>query len=385
MLEELSFEGLFTPLQLGGITLPNRIVFPPMGLEVCEGGIPGEDAARYYARRAKGGAGLVMTEGAYIDHPSSGDNPLLGRFYGDDAYEAWRRVGTAVKAEGSFVFPELWHVGLIYSGPDVLTGKDLAYRPELGQLSPSGYIEPGKKVCDPMSLAEIETVIDAYARGAEKAVELGFDGIEIHAAHGYLPDQFFWKELNHRTDRYGGSPANRGNFAADIVAECKRRMPPGMPIVMRVSQWKMVDFAARWVDSPQELEEMLAPIVDAGVSLFDCSQRRFWEPLFEGSDLNVAGWVKKVTGVPTCTVGSIGLDNDLIASLGEGRTANLDLERLSDLMRRFERGDFDLVAVGRAMIAEPDWPLKVREGAFDQLKPFAIGELDAALTTHIDS
>jgi 2,4-dienoyl-CoA reductase-like NADH-dependent reductase (Old Yellow Enzyme family) len=373
------FSGLFTPFQLGRLTLANRIVFPPMGLEVCEGGVPSDEAADYYARRASGGASLMITEGVYIDHPASGDNPLLGRFHGEDAYAGWRNVATKVHAAGGFTVPELWHVGLIYSGPDILTGEELAFRPQLGQVSPSGYIAPGRQVCEGMTQAEIDEVIAAYGRGAAKAKELGYDGVEIHAAHGYLPDQFFWKALNHRTDRYGGSPRARGRFAAELVAECRRRLDPGMPVILRMSQWKMVDYNAAIADTPQELEELLAPVVEAGVALFDCSQRRFWEPAFEGSDLNLAGWVKKVTGVPTMTVGSIGLDCDLLASLGQGQTAKTNLASLDELVRRFDRGDFDLVGVGRAMIAEPDFPKIIRKGELQKLKPFSTKAMAEAL------
>lgn len=379
------FESLFTPFELGKFTLPNRFVFPPMGLEVCEGGIPGDDAAEYYARRAQGGASLVITEGAYIDHPSSGDNPLLGRFHGEDSDEAWRNVATKVHREGGICVPELWHVGLIPSGPDLLAGKGIVYRPELGQVSPSGYISPGNRVTEGMTQAEIDTVIEAYATSTAKAVELGFDGIELHGAHGYVIDQFLWKELNHRTDRYGGSPRARGQFAAEVVRACREKLQPGMPIIMRMSFWKMADFGARLAETPQELEELLAPMVEAGIELFDCSQRRFWEPTFEdGSDLNLAGWVKKVTGVPTCTIGSIGLELDFIASLSAADSkADLDLSRLDDLMRRFDRGDFDLIAVGRAMIAEPDWPKLIRAGAFDQLKPFSTSLMADPLVAHV--
>ena len=99
--------------------------------------------------------------------------------------------------------------------------------------------------------------------------------------------------------------------------------------------------------------------------------------------MNLAGWVKKVTGVPTCTIGSIGLDLDFLVSLGEGKTAELDLGRLDELMRRFDRGDFDLVAVGRAMIAEPDWPKLVRAGAFGELKPFSTSLMADPLMAHV--
>ncbi|MGE3689871.1 MAG: 12-oxophytodienoate reductase [Novosphingobium sp.] len=378
------FSGLFTPFQLGKFTLPNRFVFPPMGLEVCENGIPGDDAAEYYARRAQGGASLVITEGAYIDHPSSGDNPLLGRIKGEDSWEAWRNVATKVHREGGICFPELWHVGLIPSGPDLLAGKGIVYRPELGQVSPSGYIAPGMKVCDGMTQAQIDEVIRAYAISTAKSVELGFDGIELHGAHGYVIDQFLWKELNHRTDKYGGSPRARGQFAAEVVRACREQLEPGMPLILRTSFWKMADFDARLADTPQELEELFAPMVEAGVDLFDCSQRRFWEPTFDdGSDLNLAGWIKKVTGVPTCTIGSIGLELDFLASLSSAEAvAELDIGRLDDLMRRFDRGDFDLVAVGRAMIAEPDWPKLVQAGRFGELKPFSATLMADPLMAH---
>jgi 2,4-dienoyl-CoA reductase-like NADH-dependent reductase (Old Yellow Enzyme family) len=383
MASPTDFSGLFTPFQLGNLTLPNRIVFPPMGLEACDDGIPSEEGAAYYARRATGGASLVITEGVYIDHISSGDNPLLGRFHGQNAFEGWKNVATKVHAAGGYTVPELWHVGLIYRGPDLMTGGEIKFRPELGQVSPSGFIEPGKQVCEGMTQADIDHVIDCYGKSTDMAKALGYDGIEIHGAHGYLIDQFFWKALNHRTDKYGGSPRARGQFAAEVVAEVKRRLDPGMPVILRISFWKMVDYAAKLADTPQELEELLAPAVEAGVDLFDCSQRRFWEPTYEGSDLNLAGWVKKVTGVPTMTVGSIGLDGDLISSLGEGRTANLNLESLDRLMERFDRGDFDLVGVGRAMIAEPDWPHLVRNGELNKLKPFSTKSLGEALMAHV--
>ncbi|MBU6266394.1 MAG: 12-oxophytodienoate reductase [Sphingomonadales bacterium] len=379
------FSGLFTPFQIGGHTLPNRIVFPPMGLEVCEDGVPSDEAAEYYARRAEGGASLVITEGVYIDHPSSGDNPLLGRWSGQAAFDGWRHVATKVHEKGGLTVPELWHVGLIYRGPDLMTGKDVDFRAELGQVSPSGFIAPGKQVCDGMTEAQIAEVIASYARGTAKAVELGYDGIELHGAHGYLIDQFLWAALNRRSDRYGGSPRARGQFLADIVTACRAELKPGMPLIVRISNWKMVDFAARLAETPGELEELLAPAVDAGVDLFDCSQRRFWEPCFEdGTDLNMAGWVKKVTGVPSCTIGSVGLDSDFFTNLAEGKQSDLNLKTLDELMRRFDRGDFDLVAVGRAMIAEPDWPRLVQAGRLDQLKPFTPKALDEALMEHVE-
>jgi 2,4-dienoyl-CoA reductase-like NADH-dependent reductase (Old Yellow Enzyme family) len=371
--------GLFTPFTVGNLTLPNRIVMPAMGLAACDDGAPDDEHAAYYARRASGGAALVMTEGVYIDHPSSGDNPLLGRFHGEAAIEGWRNVAARVHAAGGYVMPELWHVGLIPLVSDVMAGGEPVYREELGQVSPSGYMAPGRKVTQGMDKAAIDAVIHAYGRGAELAVQLGFDGVEVHGGHGYLVDQFLWSETNQRSDEYGGSPEARGRFGAEVVAEIRRRVGPGFPIVMRVSQWKTIDYDARIATEPAELERLLQPMADAGVDLFDCSQRRFWEPVFAGSDLNWAGWVKKVTGKPTMTVGSIGLDCDMQASLGIGQEAGCNLASLDDLARRFDRGEFDLVGVGRAIIAEPDWAKIVRAGEFDRLKPFSPSVIVTAL------
>lgn len=376
--------GLFVPFSLRGITLDNRIVMPAMGLAVCEDGAPNAEHAAYYARRAQGGAALVMTEGVYIDHVSSGDNPLLGRFHGEHQLEAWRSVANEVHKAGAFVMPELWHVGLIPLVADVLAGGEPQYREELGQVSPSGFIAPGRQVASGMTAADIDTVIDAYGRGASAARELGFDGVEIHGGHGYLIDQFLWPETNKRTDQYGGSPRARGRFAAEVVAECRRRLGDSIPIVMRISQWKTVDYTARIASTPQELEDLLGPMVEAGIDLFDCSQRRFWDAAFGGSDLNLAGWAKKVTGVPTMTIGSVGLDCDMQASLGRGQDARCDLANLDELARRFDRGEFDLVGVGRAMIAEPDWARMVQQGRYQQLKPFSPQAIAGALRPRID-
>jgi 2,4-dienoyl-CoA reductase-like NADH-dependent reductase (Old Yellow Enzyme family) len=321
-----------------------------------------------------------MTEGVYVDHPSSGDNPLLGRFHGEHAIEAWRMVAHKVHAAGGFVMPELWHVGLIPLVADVMAGEAPRYREELGQVSPSGIIAPGRKVAEGMDQAAIDEVIDAYARGADLAMALGYDGVELHGGHGYLIDQFLWHETNRRQDRYGGSHRERGRFAAEVVAEIRRRIGPRVPIVMRISQWKTTDYKARIAETPRELEELLAPMSEAGVDLFDCSQRRFWEPAFaEADDFNLAGWTKRVTGRPTMTIGSVGLDCDMQASLGEGIEAGRNIESLDELARRFDRGEFDLVGVGRAMIAEPDWAKIVRAGDFDRLRPFSPSVVAEAL------
>jgi 2,4-dienoyl-CoA reductase-like NADH-dependent reductase (Old Yellow Enzyme family) len=143
---------------------------------------------------------------------------------------------------------------------------------------------------------------------------------------------------------------------------------PGFPICLRISQWKPQDYMAKLATTPQEMESWLVPLVQAGVDIFHCSQRRFWDSEFDGSDLNFAGWAKKLTGKPTITVGSVGLSGDFIdAFKGESSTPTT----LVELLRRLDRGDFDLVAVGRAEIADAGWARKIHEGRTTELIGFS--------------
>ncbi len=231
-----------------------------------------------------------------------------------------------------------------------------------------------------MTLAEIEWMINAYAQAASDAQHVGFDGIEIHGAHGYLIDQFFWQGTNQRTDKYGGDVAGRTRFAVEVIQECRRRVGPNFPIVLRFSQWKLQDYTARLVTTPDELSRFLAPLAAAGLDAFHCSTRRFWDPEFEGSDMNLAGWTKKLSGKPTITVGSVSLDVDFVVSLGRipkpeasvpGGTEESREAEMTRLTEMLARGDFDLVAVGRAMLADSSWAAKVRDGRFAELSAFS--------------
>jgi 2,4-dienoyl-CoA reductase-like NADH-dependent reductase (Old Yellow Enzyme family) len=218
-----------------------------------------------------------------------------------------------------------------------------------------------------MTRADIDDVIGAFAAGAAAAEARGFDGVEIHGAHGYLVDQFLWSHTNRRTDAYGGDLASRVRFAAEIVAACREAVSPHFPISFRTSQWKMGHYRARLAETPEELEAVLTPLAEAGADVFHCSTRRYWLPEFEGSDLNLAGWAKKLTGRPTITVGSVGLDNEFFAAFQGADGGVTDIEAL---LERLERDEFDLVAVGRALLGDPEWAAKVLSGRDGELRPF---------------
>jgi 2,4-dienoyl-CoA reductase-like NADH-dependent reductase (Old Yellow Enzyme family) len=230
---------------------------------------------------------------------------------------------------------------------------------------------PGKKaVAPPATQAEIREVIDAFARAARAARELGFDGVAVHGAHGYLFDQFFWESINQRDDEYGGGLAGRTRFAVETIRAMRREVGDDFPLMLRISQWKEQDYTAKLARTPQELGEFLQLLVDAGVDAFDCSQRRYWEPEFAGSTLNLAGWAKQLTGKPTMTVGSVGLSQELITRGAQSLGQHAGVTRIDALLERLEAEEFDLVAVGRALLADPAWARKVREQRFDELCPY---------------
>ena len=352
---------LFKPFLNAKLSLLNRIVLPPMTRRFSPNGIPGDNVVDYYRRRAEGGAGLLITEGTTINHPAAGDSTDYPHFYGEQALAGWKKVVDAVHAAGAKIVPQLWHQGTMRrpgTGP----------HPEAVSSAPSGLLKPGKLKLPALSVEDIEKLIVAFADGAEAARELGFNGVELHGAHGYLIDNFFWEGTNQRSDKYGGSIEKRTQFAVDIVREIRRRCGESFPIILRFSQWKQIDFDAKLASTPAELERFLKPLTDAGVDIFHCSTRRFWEPEFAGSDLNLAGWTKKLSGKPTISVGSVGLNEEFVATYREGGHA--DAVGLDELIRRMDAEEFDLIAVGRAQIANPTWANLIKEKREGELKAF---------------
>jgi len=357
----MTTEPLFQPFELQNLTLKNRIVMAPMTRGKSPGGVPGANVAAYYRRRAEGGVGLIVTEGTAIPHPAAVFYPDVPRFYGDDALAGWKRVVEEVHAAGGVIFPQLWHVGVMRDPSHPLPAG-------VEPMSPSGLRVPGEKSGVAMTRGDIDAVVRAYGEAAASAIRLGFDGLEIHAAHGYLIDQFFWEGTNQRTDRYAGSIAARTSFAVEVLREVRHAVGPRFPVVLRFSQWKLQDYSAKLAQTPKELDQLLTPLMDAGVDAFHCSSRRFWDAEFAGSNLNLAGWTKKITGLPTVTVGSVTLNEEFMTTFRSDEGAAVT--GLDELLERLARGEFDLVALGRALIVNPDWPKQVRDGKIGELRPF---------------
>jgi 2,4-dienoyl-CoA reductase-like NADH-dependent reductase (Old Yellow Enzyme family) len=364
-------EALFQPFACKSLKARNRFAMAPMTRYLSPGGILPPEAADYYGQRAEGGVGLIISEGAGLDNPASRSVDTVPVFCGEKSLANWQRACRAVQAAGAAMAPQLWHIG---GSPDY-NFPDAEHAP---LISPSGLIGPEAPGGRTMTQADIDDTIASYARAAAQAQRLGFDAVELHGAHGYLFDQFFWGATNRRTDRYGGPDiADQARFATEVVQEIRRSVGPDFAIILRISQWKTAMYEAQVAADPGELERWLAPLSDAGVDIFHCSERRFWEPAFEGSDLNLAGWSRKVTGKPVISVGSVGLDRDLMADFSSGQSMP-DPRSLERLAERFDRGEFDMIAVGRALLADSHWLEKARAGRWAEMVPYSVAAIGAA-------
>ncbi len=353
---------LFTPFTLGRTRLRNRWVMPAMQRGMCVGGAPGAELAAYYARRAQGGTALIIGESAAIDHPSATVQPTSA-WLTQRTRDGWAACVDAVRSEGAEMLLQLWHEG--------------AMRTDGQALSASGLAHPAKVSGRAATLDELAEIRDGYVRSALIAQGIGACGVEVHAAHGYFLDQFLWHGSNVRDDGYGGPDiAHRARFPAEIVAAIRAACGPDFVISLRFSQWKEVDYAARVAPSPQDLATMAGLFRAAGVDVLHASTRRFWEAEWAGDQRNLAGWTKAGSGLPVITVGSVGLDTDVMDVFMHGVDPGPRVaQAIGELAQGMAAGDYDFVAVGRALIGDPDFVAKVEAGNYAAIRTFRRDDL----------
>ncbi|HIG55060.1 MAG TPA: 12-oxophytodienoate reductase [Candidatus Latescibacteria bacterium] len=322
---------LSQPYKIKDLDLRNRFVMAPMTRKQSPGGVPTSIVAEYYHRRAAGGVGLLITEGTVVEHRLAANSDQIPRI-AEDTAAAWQAVLAKIEPTGSKTFVQLWHQGPIN-------------RPGIAARS---VVEEGREVVVQAEGKALQELFNAFVAGAVSAQKIGFDGIELHGAHGYLIDSFL--------------RAGQLAFVCDLVREIRRQVGPVYPLGIRFSQWTVRDFEAKQFATPQELEKTLLALKDAGIDFLHASTRRFWLPEFDGSDLNLAGWSKKIADLPTITVGNVGLVTGEF--FGDGPQSK------QELMRRFDRGEFDLVAIGRPLLSDADWCNKVVDGLQDEIIDF---------------
>ncbi len=329
--------------------------------------------AAYYRRRAAGGVGLIITEGVFIPHDAAGGQSNVPRLAGADSLAGWSAVTAAVHGEGSVIAAQLWHQG-------VERGVDPEFNPGVESVSPSGLTGDASPRGRALQTGELAPLAGQYAEAARSAKAAGFDAVELHGAHGYLLDQFLWERTNVRADGYGGSAAQRLRFPVEVVRAVRAAVGPDFPILYRFSQWKQADYTATLADSPAELEGLLAPLVDAGVDVFHPSTRRHYVPAFPelgGADgeLSLAGWTKRITGLPAIAVGSVGLQTEFKPS----EVGDIEPAPVEAVLRQFADNEFDVIAVGRALLSDPEWVNKLRSGRQGEFVGFNIGKALSAL------
>ena len=349
---------IFENYKLKNITLRNRIVMAPMTRNQSPGGIPTQEVIAYYSRRAKAEVGLIITEGIEVSHKASSAYPNVPRLDSNEAKEAWKKVVEEIKNNNGAVIAQLWHCGGFRK-------LGMQPNPEVPGHTASGLVKPGKKVAHEMTLDDIKETIDAYASDAKICEEIGFDGVEIHGAHGYLIDNFFWSGTNIREDEYGGSIENRSQFVSDIIKSVRENVSENFIVGLRFSQWKQHDFEAKLASNPEELKTILTLPVESGLDYLHSSMRRFWESEFEGSNENLAYWTKKITKIPTIGVGSVGLDSDFIDMTAPATPTSID-KAIDDITN----DKYDLIAVGRALLSDHEWVLKMKEGRVNDVIPY---------------
>jgi 2,4-dienoyl-CoA reductase-like NADH-dependent reductase (Old Yellow Enzyme family) len=374
---------LFAPLAVRGLTLRNRFVMPAMQRGFMDDGAPTRKMVDYLRRCAAGGVGLVICESTSPDHPSAYWQPVMGRLDAGTLH-AWQEVIDAVHAEGAAIFIQLWHPG---SMRKVATGHPLANFPA---WSPSGLIQEGRGNGCAMTRDNLAELQASYARAARDAQRLGADGVELHAAHGYLMDQFLWAETNQRTDEYGGATlAQRARYPAAVAAAMRDAVGPQLVLSLRFSQFKEVDYGATIARDPEDLRAMITLLRSAGVDMFNVSSRRFRKPEWPDSahpDWSIAEWTRSFTDAVVMTTGSVGLNVEMFADLFDGQDpSELSIRSdLQELAARVARGTLDLVGVGRMHIANNDFVNKVRSGRMDELALFNKHTHLAALAAAIE-
>ena len=349
---------LFDEYKLKNLTLRNRVLMAPMTRNQSPGGIPTEKVVSYYSRRAKAEVGMIITEGIEVSHKASSAYPDVPRLDSTDAREGWKKVVAGIKDNNGAVIAQLWHCGGFRK-------LGMQPNPEVPGYTASGLVKPGKKVAHEMTLDDIKETIDAYASDAKICQDLGFDGVEIHGAHGYLIDNFFWGQTNIREDLYGGSIEKRSQFVSDIFKAVRENVDDEFIVGLRFSQWKQHDFEAKLAKTPDDLKKVLLPPVEAGLDYLHSSMRRFWESEFDCSDENLAYWTKKISNIPTVGVGSVGLDSDFI-----DMTASANPTSIDRAIKDISTGKYDLIAVGRALLSDHEWVLKMKEGRLRDVIPY---------------
>lgn len=327
---------LFQPITIAGMQLKNRIVMPPMGTGLDDAGRMNDAAIAYYRRRARGGAGTITVEALLVDPETRGPEPKI---YSREFLPGLRQVVKEIHAEGAVIGAQLLH-----PGRQVLAGR---------HVGPSAVpINSASPVPHGLAKAEIAEIVRQFADGAALAQEAGFDFIEVHGAHGYLASDFLSPLANHRDDEYGGSLENRARFSREIARAIRARCPD-VPLFWRISGEDALDGGTTLDDATivsgwLEQDGVACLSVSAGNwRSLHVTLAPMWVP--RGYLVRLAGHIRAHVTVPVMAVGR--------------------LDDPDDARRVLTDGAADLIAIGRGLIADPDWAGKIAEDRSAEVRP----------------
>jgi len=336
------FPQLFEPIRIGPLTVPNRILMPAMGTMFSLDGKLNEQHCRFYERRAQGGAGVIVVGPVSVDFVGSGGIILSLR--DDSAIPDFRKLADRIHAAGSRVMAQLFHAGR-YSFSMFLDGQE----PVAPSAVRSRYTGEMPRA---MTLEDIERVEEAFASAARRAREAGLDGVEIIGSAGYLISQFLSPVTNQRTDRYGGSEENRARFALETIARVRAAVGADYPVTIRVAGNDFVEGGNTNADQARYCRMFEQAGVDA-INVTGGWHEAFVAQLTmavpRGGYAYLAAGIRRAVQVPVIASNRITDPFTAAAILREGCA--------------------DMVALGRVLIADPDWPAKAREGRPEEIRP----------------
>ena len=354
------FPRTFSPLELGPLTLRNRIVMAPLTRQLADDdGTPTADMAAYYSRRARGGVGMIITEGTY-ETDELGCKAYLSQpgIANAKHVEAWKQTTEAVHRFGVPIICQLMHGGRVsdprclFEGESPVSASDtqsegwVLYTDSDAEKHDRHITGDWPKVTFPparaLTEAEIERVADGFAEGAARAIEAGFDGVEVHGANGYLVYQFIHPKTNLRTDAYGGSPENNVRFAKLICAKVREAIGPEKLITLRLSQDGVDDFTGAWPGGVSYARAIGAALADCAADALHWSSFDWQDNRDPDSDVPMPVAIAEASGKPMLVNGGI-MD-------GPGAEAVM------------ESGAGVAAVVGRPLFAHPDWPHIIRSG-----------------------
>jgi 2,4-dienoyl-CoA reductase-like NADH-dependent reductase (Old Yellow Enzyme family)/thioredoxin reductase len=338
----MKFEHLFQEGKIGGATIRNRFVVPAMVLNYCtEDGYPTERYLAYHEEKSRGGWGLIITQDYAIEPRGKGYSHIPG-LWEDAQIEPHSELPRRVHQYGASIFAQIYHAGR--QSNDAIMG--------MQPVAPSAIACPTKKqMPHVLTIPEIEALVAKFGDCARRAKEAGFDGIEVHGAHGYLVAQFMSAYSNKRTDHYGGTVWNRARFALEIIRDIKEKAGADFPVIFRISGDEFVP-GGRGIEETKAICMLLE---DAGVHAIHVSagvygsRHRVVPParMPHAHIVDHAWDVRRVVSIPVITVGWI---NDPFVAEGI-----------------LKSGKADYVAMGRASLADPELPNKTRAGAFEDI------------------